>query len=493
MRSHHQRILIVSLLSTLFFTVSGSVYSRSFKAVKKVGQWDRFEETLTNTKKYTDPYNEVLLEAVFTKPNGAKVRFWGFYDGGVTWKIRFMPDQLGLWRYEARFSDQSGEIKGSFQCIPSTIPGMIQRDETNPRWLGFKGGKHIFVRSLHIGPLFNLDPVRRKVFLDWAQKQGYNMLGVRGHQNGFPKLWPLNSETFQQVETVLNDLSDRRIIVWGFWGLIGRGSPDQAEERTRYLRYFMARIGPYWNEIFNVGGPEIDKRMSAEEIDKRGAEIKELDVFGHLLGVHQLSHDDYFREKPWVSLVTLQIKIPDLTNLNKTLIRNQPGSKPIFSSESCWAGNTIQFAKRGGCHMERLRHQLWVHFLSAATLSVADMKGNNATGFSDSMNLNEMIQERHDIPKMVWDFAQTTPFYRMNPHPELVDTGICLAERGRTYLVYLPSGGPVNVNVESGKRYKVQWINGRNPSQKKNGEITSDGRGLIAPDNQDWVLSLTAY
>jgi hypothetical protein len=482
--------VLIALIVALYVQTSASAMQRS--SIRQVGQWDRFEESVTNSKSYTNPYSDVSLDVIYTRPDKTTVNFWGFHDGEQTWRIRFMPDQLGIWRYEAKFSDGSPGKSGTFQCIPSTIPGMIHKDETNPLWLGFKGGKHIFIRSFHVGPLFSIDKAKRETFLNWAQKQGYNMLGVRGHQSGVPALWPLDPTRFRQVESVLDDLSNRRIIVWGFWGFFGSRAPSDPQDRALYLKYCMARIGPYWNEIFNVGGPEIDKKKKPEEIDQMGEDIRRYDVFGHLLGVHQLAHDDYFRDRPWVSLVTLQIKISDLMDLNQTLMRNQPGGKPIYSSESCWAGNVIQFAKRGGCNPERLRHQLWVHFLSAATLNVADMNGNNRSGFSESMDLKDKIQERHDIPKMVWDYAQTVPFYRMSPSPHLVDNGICLAEPGQTYLVYLPSGGAVNVKVQSGKPYSVKWVNARNPNEQKDGGTTSTGQRLVAPDTNDWLLSISA-
>jgi hypothetical protein len=458
----------------------------------QVGQWDRFEAEVINPKSYNDPFSDVSLEATYTRPDGSVINFWGFYDGGNRWKLRFMPDQLGKWKFESRFSDGSKGIASSFTCVASTIPGLISRDETNPRWFGFKGGNHILIRSFHCGPLFSIPEDKRKTFLDWAQKQGYNTLGVRGHVNGVPNLWPLNVDTFRQVETVLNDLSDRRMLVWGFWGFFGGRAPREADKRTLYLKYCMARLGPYWNEIFNVGGPEIDKRRKPEEIDALGKEIKRLDVFGHLLGVHQLSHDDHFREYDWVSMVTLQIKIPDLNDLNQTLIRNYVQSKPIFSSESCWSGNIIQFAKRGGCHPERLRHQLWVHLLTGAALSMADMNGNNRSGFSESMDLKDKIQERHDIPKRIWDYMETIPFYRMNPHPELVDNGICLAEPGNRYLVYLPSGGTVQVKLDN-REYKVEWINARDPKEIRSNGIARKGSPLTSPDNKDWLLLLTVH
>lgn len=79
-----------------------------------VGIWDRFETSLTNTRTYGDPYRDVTLNVTYTRPCGRTVKFWGFYDGGTTWKIRFMPDKKGMWRYNATFCDGRPGKAGSF-------------------------------------------------------------------------------------------------------------------------------------------------------------------------------------------------------------------------------------------------------------------------------------------------------------------------------------------------------------------------------------------
>ena len=59
-----------------------------------VGQWARFERTVDNTRMYRNPYTDVKLDVTYKSPDGKRRRFWGFYDGARTWKIRFMPKPL---------------------------------------------------------------------------------------------------------------------------------------------------------------------------------------------------------------------------------------------------------------------------------------------------------------------------------------------------------------------------------------------------------------
>jgi hypothetical protein len=65
-------------------------------------------------------------------------------------------------------------------------------------------------------------------------------------------------------------------------------------------------------------------------------------------------------------------------------------------------------------------------------------------------------------------------------------------EEGRCYLVYLFTGGAVNVSVTAGSYY-MTWINAQNTSDRRYAGMTNDGKKLSAPnDGDDWLLLLTA-
>ena len=259
--------------------------SKSCKALAgiSVDQWARFEASVKNVKKYRNPYIDVALDVTYKSPEGREIRFWGFYDGGRTWKIRFMPDRIGTWKYDAAFSDGSAGISGTFECTRSDIPGMISVDQTNPQWFGYKGGKHFLVRSFHVGDRFfagNWPAIKRKAFLDWLETQGYNMLSVASHYlnrdaegrgRGWrtPDLWPLNAAEYQKMEAILDDLADRRIIVYPFAGFFGQNSdfPTNHLEQTEYLKYTLARIGLTGTFFLMWRGPNPNSNpMSSETL-----------------------------------------------------------------------------------------------------------------------------------------------------------------------------------------------------------------------------------
>src|SRR5688572_11727439 len=111
----------------LLLVAGSAIPSVAVQSDMKVDRWGRFEVTLKNARSYANPYTDVSLDATYTRPDGRTVSFWGFYDGDATWKIRLMPDQVGTWKYQARFSDGSGETGGTFTCVTSTIPGLLTK------------------------------------------------------------------------------------------------------------------------------------------------------------------------------------------------------------------------------------------------------------------------------------------------------------------------------------------------------------------------------
>ncbi len=153
--------------------------------------------------------------------------------------------------------------------------------------------------------------------------------------------------------------------------------------------------------------------------------------------------------------------------------------------------------------LDDIRKNAYVILMSAATLNFAENNGNSSSGFSGTLDLTDRNQRLHDIVEMVWDFFESVPFYTMTPRQDLVDNGFCLAEPGRRYLVYLPSGGTVNISLGPPLRrepYAVTWINAKKPSQTYDAGRTDNGNAVVGrpvekltapPGGDDWFLYLT--
>jgi hypothetical protein len=70
------------------------------RAAAAVEQWGVFEITLTGPA-VGNPFLDVTLSARFSQ-GGQSTEAHGFYDGSGVYRVRFMPDRVGEWRYETR-------------------------------------------------------------------------------------------------------------------------------------------------------------------------------------------------------------------------------------------------------------------------------------------------------------------------------------------------------------------------------------------------------
>ena len=487
----------------------------------QIGQWDRFETAVTNTRVYANPFEDVTLNAAFHTLDGRTLSFYGFYDGNRTWKLRFMPDQPGDWTYEAAFSDGAPGLSGTFECVPSNIPGLIYQDESNPIWFGYRGGRPLLVRSFHTGDCFFADtdntvtgqtwnPDMRTAFLDWAQAQGYNMLSIASHYlnrrsegrgEGWltPDLWDNGPrpDEYHRLETILDDLARRRMLVYPFAGFFGRDAAALTEpgEQESYIRYTLARFAPYWNLLFMVGGPEPHMKsnpyLSHDDINRLGRRIRNLDPFGHLISVHNPTGDDDFGDQDWASYAILQgPKTVDRLKLGEDHLRNHPPEKPLYAQETLWPGNILHSRRIGHDYShDDIRKNAFVMLFSGAAINFADMDGLSSSGFSGCPDLALKNQPVHDIVKHVWDTFETFPFHTLRPRQDLVDTGHSLASEDlHRILVYLESPGTVNVALDGA--YRAEWIDPQRPTRRQDGGLTG-GRDLQTPDGgEDWLLDL---
>jgi hypothetical protein len=67
--------------------------------------WQRWEHALTSARSYDNPYADVTLRVTYAGPGGRTLHTYGFWDGGVTFRIRCAFPTTGTWRWETECSD----------------------------------------------------------------------------------------------------------------------------------------------------------------------------------------------------------------------------------------------------------------------------------------------------------------------------------------------------------------------------------------------------
>ncbi|MEY2411225.1 MAG: hypothetical protein QOF48_3895 [Verrucomicrobiota bacterium] len=97
-------------------------------ADRTVATFERFEVSFDSAASYSNPVQEASLTATFTSPKGAKAAVPGFWDGGKTWRVRFLPTEPGAWKFETACSDKSNAgLHGQAGSFTATAPSGTSR------------------------------------------------------------------------------------------------------------------------------------------------------------------------------------------------------------------------------------------------------------------------------------------------------------------------------------------------------------------------------
>jgi hypothetical protein len=115
-----------------------------------VGLHEKFEISLNVESEFDNPFDpgDIDITTTFTSPSGKDWNVYGFYDYnfGMLWKVRFSPNEKGVWRYSVKVRDKNGEAaseKKSFKVIASNRKGPIQI-AANKRYLQYPDGSTFF-------------------------------------------------------------------------------------------------------------------------------------------------------------------------------------------------------------------------------------------------------------------------------------------------------------------------------------------------------------
>lgn len=480
---------------------------------RTVQRWGVFELSVANPRTYANPFSDVTLEAILTPPSGQKVKTLGFYDGENTWRVRFMPDEVGQWRYEARFSDGSPGVTGAFKCVKGKIHGPLRVRKENPLWFEHADGTTFYLRAFHLWWIDVLDEATLIKTLDFLKAQGFN--AIVGPHLAPPNRLPwerkadgkvdfsrFNLTLWRNLDRALKLLGERGMVLIPFsifGGTNGMPKIPTWEGQDLFLRYWVARWGGFWNATFQPTS-EWEEGFSEEEILRIGRRLRELDGGQHLISVHALrASSEALQKADWFSYHTVQDKLSDWNFMKYTwlveLHRQVP--KPILAHECLWEGNFYQ--REAGLDVDNLRKAAWVIALSGGQINYADevvpprrwqRREDEGKTFSELGMAMKPQGQFYQQLKILGDFMQSLPFFRMKPQPQVSSTGICLTEVGQEYVVYTPKGETVILDLTAAQGPLIaRWFN---PCDGRFGaalKVAGGGKQeFTPPDGNDWVL-----
>ena len=482
-----------------------------------VGRWGMFELAVPNSRAYKNPFADVTLEGKFLSPSKKQFKVLGFYDGGETWRLRFMPDEIGDWSYTARFSDGSADVKGTFKCVKSKLHGPLRVNRENPLWFEYADGKPFYLRAFYLRYIGALDDDTLAKTLDFLKAQGYNTIVGPGNLPSPPNRRPWEQDAqgnfdfsrpnlylWKSFDRALQMTAERGMVFIPFHIFGGTNRMPKIptwEDRDLFLRCWVARWDGYWNATFQPIS-EWEEGWSDSEILLIGSRIHELDGGRHLVSMHSLkASTEKVQKADWFSYCTVQDKLTDWNPMKYTWLVGlyRKVQKPILAHECLWEGCVYQ--KDAGMDMDNMRRGAWVIALCGGQINYADRvvppsryhlqsdEGNTFSELGMAMKPHGLFYEQL---KVLGDFMQSIHFWRMTPQPELSGTGVCLADAGREYVAYSAAGDKMTLDLSGAKgSFTGRWLNPRDgkfgePFKIEGGEK----REFQTPDSNDWILHL---
>lgn len=325
-------------------------------------RWDPLEVRVSGPS-HGNPFVDVELDALFTRPDGTTVRVGGFYDGDGRYVVRALADAAGTWRFETRSTARSLDgVSGTVEVAPAPVDahGPVRvdgfhfrhADGTRHRPVGTTAyvwthqsaqRQEQTLNTLADSPFAKLRMcVFPKSYLYNANEPA-DFPFVGSLADGFD-LTRFDPAHFRRLEGRIADLAARGIQAdlilfhaydrWGFSDL----GPAVDE---RYLRYVVRRLTGFANVWWSMAN-EYDLMWSKDldDWERLAAVVGEEDPFGHLNSIHNC-RPFYDYDRPWITHVSIQRVDVYRTAENADQWRGRWG-KPVVIDECAYEGDIDQ-------------------------------------------------------------------------------------------------------------------------------------------------------
>ena len=468
---------------------------------ESVGKWEVYESTLTTTNTYSNPYTDVTLSATFNGPGGTKITIGGFWDGEKGWKIRMAPVKTGTWRYITTSNDDQLNGKtGCFKCVSSGKKGFVKVNPEYPHTFMWDDGTPFFWLGETVWGWYTEDWLPfDSTFQNWVdtrKSQGFTVLQgtfYTANQGGEQAFGSVSDETlnpgfFQKVDKKMQYITDKEMCLLNMmdWS-DGWKAGMSGEKYNRYVSYVVARYSAY-NVVWGVLA-EYEEIKDDEAVRAAGQFIKSIDPYPHLLTSHTINTTaNSFGKDEWIDFHGQQQKGYDADYYNSYILSDRKYDKPVVNFEQCYEAQTGGY----GCNdPESYRKSGWAILTGGGFFTYANNKTLGAENPPDWSAMNSQGAAEMGYIRAFWKGIE---WWKMSPDNSLVTsgTGYCLVNPGKEYVVYLPNGGLVTIDLSgAGGTLEAEWFN---PGEGTySGKRSVDSGGIIEftpPFSSDAVLHI---
>jgi hypothetical protein len=426
-------------------------------------------------------------------------------DDGSTFRIRFMPPQVGPYHYfvEYRQGASTRTFSGTFTAIDGKHTGPIRVDVEHPWHFVWEGtGQHYFFNGTTAYWLVGWsDEKTIENSLERLHRYKVNRVRVTlaGRTNNFfgePVMvdrnwtvfltpWPskLPQDVYhpgfdfgrfdvgywQKFDRMLRMARERDMIVSVILDMKDSQTHPVAasEDERRFIRYAVARFAAFSNITWDLGD-DLDLYRDWRWTNETGTLIQSLDPYHHLATSHPVNNKNQDRASEWFGFTSFQEwsrKQHEFMLLQRQLQKATGRIIPQTNEEYGYEDHSPLWSESAESESgNALRRTAWAIAMAGGyqTTGESARRGTNiwpdkGGGWMNGRGDDTMTMLQ-GYENMV-NFFTSFEWWTAEPHDELVDNGnYCLAKEGQIYAVYLPHGGNVNIKLQEGT-YEVKLFN----------------------------------
>jgi len=342
-----------------------------------IERWGLFELALDGPGEGEgNPFVDVELSARFQYRNRV-LELDGFYDGNGVYRIRFMPDMPGEWRYETRSNrPELNGISGAFTCVEAQAGNRGPVGARNVYHLAYADGTPYFEVGTTCYAWTHQGAALEEQTLQTLKESPFNKLRMCVFPKDYafnknePPLYPFerldngwdftrfNPAFFQHLDQRVCDLLtlgiEADLILFHPYDRWGFATMDAASD-DRYLRYVVARLAAFRNVWWSLANEWDLMGKSVADWDRFFQIIQTHDPHQHLRSIHNCN-ELFDHSKPWITHASIQ-------NWNFNLQLEQIRAwralykKPVIIDECCYEGNIPQ--RWGNLPAQELARRFW--------------------------------------------------------------------------------------------------------------------------------------
>jgi len=480
-----QRQLLLAAILMPQLASAAALVSPSYSHAAE--QWGIEELTLHSDRRYSNPFTEVKLTGRLTCA-GQTTQSAGFFDGGDTWKIRFMPRVQGACEFLTASNDSElNKVAGKFNVGPPSEGNRGPVQVAKLYHFSYADGTPFFLLGTTLYNWINRDQalelqtlktlsmspftkIRFCLFPKWYEFNRvdpglYPYVEVAPRKFDFDRFDP---RFFHHVESQLRALQnlgiEADIILFHPYDRWGFATMD-ADHDDAYLRYAAARFSAFRNvwwtmaneyDLFDPEMPTGFERLKTKDWDRMFRTLEASDPYGHLRGIHNFA-DWYDHGKPWITHSIIQDgmghpgrRVPEArARFNKPAVVDEYGYEG--DNGNAWGDlSGVEEVNRHwditmqggyGSHGETYVHPGGVLWWAAGGELVGDSPARLAF-------LRKIMTE--------------APYQDLVPSPEIAQAGEALALKGEYYLFRIkvppPNNRHAEIHLEESRRYTVDLI-----------------------------------